>query len=122
MHPIGCLALSPGLRYSAGVLRPEPEQLGARIRELRYRRGLTQAQLAYKAGVGEKTLKRVESGHTEVPRPATLAALAGALGVAVAALLEPADEAPGSPALHQLPRPPQNFTCLLYTSPSPRDS
>jgi transcriptional regulator with XRE-family HTH domain/tetratricopeptide (TPR) repeat protein len=91
-------------------VRPEPELLGERIRELRYRRGLTQAQLAYKAGVGEKTLKRLEAGHTELPRPATLAALAGALGVAPAALLEPSEETSGSPAKHQLPRPPQNFT------------
>ncbi len=31
-------------------------ELGGRIRELRYRLGMTQAQLAVRAGVGEKTL------------------------------------------------------------------
>lgn len=91
----------------------QPERLGERIRTLRYRRGLTQAQLAYKAGVGEKTLKRVEAGQTDMPRPETLAALAGALGVATEALFEPAEGraevAPSTPAIHQLPRPPHNF-------------
>jgi len=86
------------------------ERLGERIRELRYLRGLTQAQLAHKAGVGEKTLKRLEGGHTDVPRPETLAALAGALGVATDALVAVSDEGGPPPALHQLPRPPQNFT------------
>ena len=56
-------------------------RLGERIRALRYRHGLTQAQLAYKAGVGEKTLKRLETGKTDTPHPDTLAALAGALGL-----------------------------------------
>lgn len=86
------------------------ERLGERIRELRYLRGLTQAQLAHRAGVGEKTLKRLEGGHTDVPRPETLAALAGALGVATDALVSISDESGPPPALHQLPRPPQNFT------------
>jgi len=91
------------------------ERLGARIRELRYRRGLTQAQLAYKAGVGEKTLKRLEGGHTDTPRPETLAALAGALGVAPETLFEASEldaqaASSGPPAIHQLPRSPQNFT------------
>jgi transcriptional regulator with XRE-family HTH domain len=91
------------------------ERLGARIRELRYRRGLTQAQLAYKAGVGEKTLKRLEGGHTDTPRPETLAALAGALGVAPETLFEVSEldaqaASAAPPAIHQLPRSPQNFT------------
>jgi transcriptional regulator with XRE-family HTH domain/tetratricopeptide (TPR) repeat protein len=86
------------------------ERLGERIRELRYLRGLTQAQLAHKAGVGEKTLKRLEGGHTDVPRPETLAALAGALGVATEQLVAVTEQAGPPPALHQLPRPPQNFT------------
>lgn len=86
------------------------ERLGERIRELRYLRGLTQAQLAHKAGVGEKTLKRLEGGHTDVPRPETLAALAGALGVATDQLVAVTEDSGPPPALHQLPRPPQNFT------------
>jgi transcriptional regulator with XRE-family HTH domain/tetratricopeptide (TPR) repeat protein len=91
-----------------------PERLGERVRELRYRRGLTQAQLAYKAGVGEKTLKRVEAGQTDTPRPETLAAIAGALGVKTEALFESAEGVvtgpqTATPAIHQLPRPPQSF-------------
>jgi transcriptional regulator with XRE-family HTH domain/tetratricopeptide (TPR) repeat protein len=88
------------------------DRLGERIRELRYLKGLTQAQLAFKAGVGEKTLKRLEGGHTDVPRPETLAALAGALGVPSEQLVgsSTSDEPQVTPSLHQLPRPPQNFT------------
>ncbi len=96
-----------------------PEGLGARIRKLRYRRGLSQAQLAVKAGVGEKTLKRLEAGRTGTPHPDTLAAIAGALGLAPEQLFSTGGEEGGSadareslppPALHQLPRPPRNFT------------
>ena len=93
------------------------ERLGATIRDLRYRSGLTQAQLAYRAGVGEKTLKRLEAGKTDTPRPETMAAVAGALGMSPRELFSAVEEpdaseeaAPPPPAIHQLPRPPQNFT------------
>jgi transcriptional regulator with XRE-family HTH domain/tetratricopeptide (TPR) repeat protein len=93
------------------------EQVGERVRERRYRRGMTQAQLAVRAGVGEKTIARLEAGKTDTPHPETLAAVAGALGVAPADLLDgtdapegAAEDAPAPPALHQLPRAPANFT------------
>ncbi|MGD8860331.1 MAG: tetratricopeptide repeat protein [Myxococcales bacterium] len=92
-------------------------RLGERIKDLRYRRGLTQAQLAYKAGVGEKTLKRMEAGSTATPRPETVAAVAGALGITPQELFASVDQAMAAgvdetppPAVHQLPRPPRNFT------------
>jgi transcriptional regulator with XRE-family HTH domain/tetratricopeptide (TPR) repeat protein len=97
-----------------------PDRLGARIRTLRYRRGLSQAQLAAKAGVGEKTLKRLEAGRTGTPHPDTLAAIAGALGLSAEQLFALDEASAGSgadvtaasppPAVHQLPRPPRNFT------------
>jgi len=93
----------------------QAQQLGERIKDLRYRRGLTQAQLAYKAGIGEKTLKRLESGKTDTPRPDTLAAVAGALGLESSELLfgpgDGGDSGEGDlrPALHQLPQPPRSF-------------
>lgn len=91
------------------------DDLGARIRELRYRRGISQAQLAVRAGVGEKTLSRLEAGKTDAPHPETLAAVAGALGIAPTELFEPArgettQPLQQAPALHQLPSPPRNFT------------
>ena len=94
---------------------PQTELLGIKVRELRYQRGMTQAQLAGRAGVGEKTLKRLELGKTETPHPETVAAVAGALGLRPEELFEAAgafDQAGPSPmpALHQLPRPPRNFT------------
>jgi transcriptional regulator with XRE-family HTH domain len=108
LTPTSSVACTRLLRYHITVVKLE--RLGERIRELRYLRGLTQAQLAHRAGVGEKTLKRLEGGHTDVPRPETLAALAGALGVATEALVAVTEQAGPPPALHQLPRPPQNFT------------
>lgn len=38
--------------------------LGKRIEQLRIRKNLTQAQLAKEAGVGKRTLERIESGHS----------------------------------------------------------
>jgi len=38
--------------------------LGKRIEQLRIRKNLTQAELAKEAGVGKRTLERIESGHS----------------------------------------------------------
>jgi transcriptional regulator with XRE-family HTH domain len=70
----------------------EPNQIGTRLRELRRRAGLTQGELAARAGCGRASVSRWELG-TEVPRPAHVRALAGALGVEPAAL----GQAPGTP-------------------------
>jgi formylglycine-generating enzyme required for sulfatase activity/transcriptional regulator with XRE-family HTH domain len=51
------------------------------------RRGLSQEVLARRIGCDVRTLRRLEQGKTQ-PQPATLKALADALGVEVAALLE----------------------------------
>ena len=38
--------------------------LGSRVEQLRIRRNLTQAQLAKEAGIGKRTLERLENGDT----------------------------------------------------------
>jgi transcriptional regulator with XRE-family HTH domain len=60
-----------------------------RLRELRERRGLTQAELAQKSGLTQATVSRLEEGgqaRGRVPKLPTLLALAAALGVGLARL------------------------------------
>jgi transcriptional regulator with XRE-family HTH domain len=62
-----------------------------RIRQLRRDRGLTQEELCERAGISVDAVTRIESG-SRVPTLSTLDAIAGALGVPVAALLAGAPE------------------------------
>jgi DNA-binding XRE family transcriptional regulator len=68
-----------------------PTGFGARLRALRRQRGLTQGQLARRAGVTAMTVSRLESGASEPFWPVALA-LARALGVTVADFVPAADE------------------------------
>lgn len=65
--------------------RPEAvraaQRVGARVAVLRKERGLTQAQVAERAGLTPEHVSRVENAATSNPGLATLVALAGALGV-----------------------------------------
>jgi transcriptional regulator with XRE-family HTH domain len=61
--------------------------MAARIKALRERRGLSQEQLAAKAGIGRSYLARLETGLHD-PTLSTLEKLAKALGVKVAKLVE----------------------------------
>lgn len=61
-------------------------RLGARIARLRARAGLTQEQLAEKAGIGASYVARIETGGRR-PTLDVLGELAGALGVPVYRLL-----------------------------------
>jgi transcriptional regulator with XRE-family HTH domain len=54
------------------------------LREIRLRRGLSQADLSAITGVTEFTISEIESGKRANPRPSTLRKLARALGVEVA--------------------------------------
>jgi transcriptional regulator with XRE-family HTH domain len=56
----------------------------ARLRALRLNLGLTQAELATKAGVSEFTVVRLETGKGKRPHPSTRRKLAAALGVTIA--------------------------------------
>ena len=60
--------------------------LGVRVRLHRESAGLTQEELASRAGIGRVTLVRLEGGE-QAPRFGTLAAIARALGVSVNELL-----------------------------------
>jgi transcriptional regulator with XRE-family HTH domain len=63
--------------------------LGARIRALRAERQLQQRQLAEKAGLTPSMVSQIESGRL-TPSLHTLGKLAGALGVPIGSLFEPA--------------------------------
>jgi tetratricopeptide (TPR) repeat protein/transcriptional regulator with XRE-family HTH domain len=54
---------------------------GQLVRAHRQRLGLTQQELADKAGLGERSIRKVEAGRTRVPRAATVRLLADALGL-----------------------------------------
>ncbi|GAB3067240.1 helix-turn-helix domain-containing protein [Pedococcus soli] len=63
-------------------LRPEPlwrEVVGARLRHLRRRRGLTLVETARRAGISPQYLSEVERGRKD-PSSEVLAAVTGALG------------------------------------------
>jgi transcriptional regulator with XRE-family HTH domain len=63
------------------------QRIGARIRDLRERRGLTQDVLAERCGVyGPNVVSRWESGR-QVPRLGMAAAIASALGVTLDSLV-----------------------------------
>jgi transcriptional regulator with XRE-family HTH domain len=54
---------------------------GQKLRGLRYTAGLTQSQLAEKAGVAQSTVAQIERGTRPQPHPETVSKLAEALEV-----------------------------------------
>jgi transcriptional regulator with XRE-family HTH domain len=69
----------------------------ARLRALRLNLGLTQTELAERAGVSEFTITRLETGRGKRPHPSTRRKLAGALGVAIADVDELRGDGAGAP-------------------------
>jgi putative molybdopterin biosynthesis protein len=69
-----------------------------KLREAREARGLTQAELAARAGVSRQAVSAIESGR-HLPRVDAALALASALGTEVARLFPPAAPEPGYVAL-----------------------
>jgi ribosome-binding protein aMBF1 (putative translation factor) len=67
-------------------------ELGRSVRELRERRGWSQAQLAKTSGMTQSAVARFEAGGT-VPTLAVLARLAAALDVSLRVGFEPRGEA-----------------------------
>jgi transcriptional regulator with XRE-family HTH domain len=63
-----------------------PPTFGALIRDLRTKRGWTQAQLASRAGITERAVQKLESDATTRAREETIVSLAGALDVSPAQL------------------------------------
>ena len=74
---------APFTALPAGVVR---KVLGGRIRQARHRRGLTQAQLAEYAGVGQPWIARVELGQARAS-PDQLRVICQTLQVSADALL-----------------------------------
>lgn len=66
--------------------RERGERLGRRLREARGSRSMTEVAAA--AGVPVETLRKIESGRVPTPAFFTVAALAGALGLSLDALVE----------------------------------
>ena len=67
-------------------MSPTAKQVGARVRQLRKARKLSQAALAERARLTRAYVTRLEAGQQD-PSLSTITALAKALGVAPASLL-----------------------------------
>jgi putative transcriptional regulator len=93
----------------------EPSGFGGRLKELRSRAGLTQPQLAERAGVSKATVADLEQGRYEPSWPMVLA-LAGALGVP----LEDFRAGPSAPSAGRgRPRKEQGVQRDLHATESP---
>ncbi len=68
-------------------------RLGDRLRQLRQEQNLTQQQLGERIDLNHRHLSRIEKGHV-MPTAATVARIARALGLEVAALLQGVDDVP----------------------------
>ena len=68
--------------------------IGQRILLARERRGWTQVELAKRAGLASPTISKIESGATPTPSASVISKIAGAFGVTVSELIEPAPELP----------------------------
>ncbi|MBI3597632.1 MAG: helix-turn-helix transcriptional regulator [Nitrospirae bacterium] len=73
-------------------MRTIKEQLGARVKEIRKTKGVSQEKLSEKVGIDAKHLSRIEVGGS-FPSLDTLAKLAGALHVELKDFFEFAHEA-----------------------------
>ena len=69
-------------------MSPDEKKLGALVRELRERQGLTQAQLAERAQLALSYITLAESGQSVNLSPSALSRLARALGVQSRVLTE----------------------------------
>src|SRR5689334_16851970 len=90
----GAVILGVG-QFTAGA-GMNPEWFAARLRELRGGAGLTQQQLADKAGLTREGVAQVETGRSE-PAWRTVVALCDALGVSCDAFLREPGEQPAKP-------------------------
>ena len=95
------------------------EELGSRLKEYRIRKNLQQKELALNAGVGLDTIVRLECGSS-ISTEKFIRILR------VLDMLENIEEfipePPISPILMRDLKGKKRYSCLLYTSPSPRDA
>jgi transcriptional regulator with XRE-family HTH domain len=82
------------MRIVAGMTENghEVRTLATVVVDRRSEMGLTQAEFAQQAGIGERTVQNIEAGKR--PQPLTLAAIARALGMETAELRRIADSEP----------------------------
>jgi transcriptional regulator with XRE-family HTH domain len=64
------------------------ETLGARIRRLRQRYGMSQAELARRIKISGNSLNKIEMGETPDPRASRIVAIANVLGVTTDCVLK----------------------------------
>ena len=81
------LKLARALDVGLDALVDEPGGLPPGLRQLRLATGLTQEQVADRAGVGRGSYGKIESGAATLVRPETLGALAEIYGVDVREVL-----------------------------------
>jgi DNA-binding XRE family transcriptional regulator len=74
-------ARTPASRRTDGHDHGPHESVAAGIREYRIRNGLSQEDLADRAGLSVRALRYIESGRTRRPRPATMRLLSDAFGL-----------------------------------------
>ena len=103
-----------------------PPSFAELLRTLREGAGLTQEELAERAGLTPHAISALERGARTRPYPHTVRALADGLGLtddrqAALRAAVPSRRAPGSTTPAGPPPAAGLHTCLLYTSPSPRD-
>jgi transcriptional regulator with XRE-family HTH domain len=70
------------------MTRKVPPQIGARLRALRRAQGISQQELAMRAGISMSVVFQMEQGVKKDPRLSTVAALAEGLGIPVGQLAE----------------------------------
>lgn len=88
------------------------EELGDRVREQRRVLGLTQEQLAEKAGVSKETIGRIEQ-YVGSPTLITVCRLANALGSTGSALIAGSSSDEVVALVHSLPEHEQQIACVM---------
>lgn len=63
------------------------QKLGRNIAKYRHKKGISQDELAFQAGLGERTISRIELGERD-PRFTTLEKIAKTLGIELKNLME----------------------------------
>jgi transcriptional regulator with XRE-family HTH domain len=72
-----------GFPRTANLMAADPSSFGLRLRRLRERQGLSQADLSALSGVSKSLVEKIEQGLTADPKLTTLRALARALEVSL---------------------------------------
>ncbi len=92
----------------------EPTALAKRLQEIMNQRGLSGRGLSEAAGLALDAVRNITKGRSEAPRMDTLEALAGAMAIPVAVLIDPSlPVPPPSPTARAQPIPRGRYSPLL---------